>query len=213
MRNSLDQATPTLSPVGVVGLQQNQIAVNPGGYVDTYASRWDAEWTSNFFTAVEFQHQEVRNASISIPLQAATADIDQGTIDRTSLNANFLLGHGFGLSSTIAYSDTDDGSDLPIAGGQLPYIPELAGQVALTWVNEANVKATIAANYVGERVNEAGTKLDDFWTLDASLTWEPFDKLFELELAAYNLLDEDIQLNGNTPGWGRSFRGTLKVRF
>lgn len=213
IRNSLDLATPTLSPVGVAGLQQNQVAVDPGGYVDTYASRWDGEWTPNFFTAAEFQHQDVHNASIAIPLVAATADIDRGTIDRTSLSANLLLGHGFGLSSTIAYSDTDDRSSAPLAGGQLPYVPEWVGQVALTWVSEANVKATIAANYVGERVNEAGLDLDDFWTLDASLTWEPFDKLFELELAAYNLLDEDIQLNGNTPGWGRSFRGTLKVRF
>ncbi|WP_304656039.1 FecR domain-containing protein [Neorhizobium galegae] len=213
MRNSLDTTTPTLSPIGVVGLQQNQASINPAGYSDVYAIRWDAEWTPNVFTAAEFQHQEVRDASISIPLLAATTDIDKGTINRTSLSANFLLGHGFGLSSTIAYSETDDRSSAPLAGGQLPYIPEWAGQVALTWVNEANVKATIAANYVGERVNEAGLDLDDFWTLDASLTWEPFDKLFELELAAYNLLDEEIQLNGNTPGWGRSFRGTLKVRF
>ncbi|MCJ9749324.1 FecR domain-containing protein [Neorhizobium sp. BETTINA12A] len=213
MRNSLDLTTPTLSPIGVVGLQQNQIAVSPGGYVDTYASRWDAEWTPKIFTAVEFQHQEVNGASISIPLSAATADIDKGTIDRTSLNANFLLGHGFGLSSTVAYSDTDDRSDVPVAGGQIPFIPEWGGQVALTWVNEANVKATLAANYVGNRVDEVGIELDDYWTLDASLTWEPFDKLFELELAAYNLLDENIEVSAGTPGWGRSFRGTLKVRF
>ena len=35
----------------------------------------------------------------------------------------------------------------------------------------------------------------------------------ELNLAAYNLLDEDFEVDTGTPGWGRSFKGTLKVRF
>ena len=56
-------------------------------------------------------------------------------------------------------------------------------------------------------------ELDPFWTLDGSLTWEPLDKRFELDLAAYNLLDEDFQVAANTPGWGRTIVGTLKVRF
>lgn len=213
IRDSFDSTIPTLSPIGVVGLQPNQLSIDPSGSVDTYAFRWDAEWTDYFFTAAEFQHQDVRDASISIPLQATTFDTGRGTIDRTSLNANLLLGGGFGLSSTIIYTDTDDKSTTPAAGGQLPYVPEWAGQAALTWVNEANLRATVAANYVGERVNETGLELDDYWTIDAGLTWEPFDKRFKLELAAYNLLDEDIQLNGNTPGWGRVFKGTLTVRF
>lgn len=218
IRNSVDLSTPTLSPVGIVGLQQNEISFDPGGSLDTYAFRWDAEWTTDFFTALEYQHQDVHDASIILPLQADTFDTGRGSIDRTSLTANLLLGHGFGLSSTVAYSDTDDKSSAPTAGGQLPFVPEWAGQVALTWVNEANVKATIAANYIGERVDEDGLDLGDYWTLDASLTWEPFDKRFELELAAYNVLDEDFTLDhddfGNPiTGWGRSFKGSLKVRF
>jgi len=216
MRSSVDFSTPTLSPVGTVGLQPNQISTDVEGYTDTAAFRWDAEWTPDFFTAVEFQHQDVKDAQIAIPLSAIPFTTPDGRIDRTSLSANLLLGHGFGLSSTVAYTDSEDQSDDPTsltAGGPLPYVPEWAGQVALTWVNEANVKATIAANYVGERVDDVGVELDEYWTLDASLTWEPFDKRFELELAAYNLLDEEIELDSVTPGWGRSFKGTLKVRF
>ena len=56
-------------------------------------------------------------------------------------------------------------------------------------------------------------ELAAFWTLDASVTWEPFDKRFELSLAAFNLLDEDFEVAAGIPGWGRSFKGTLKVRF
>ena len=69
-------------------------------------------------------------------------------------------------------------------------------------------------NYVGERQGDlAGTTLDEYWTADAFLVWEPFDKRFELELAGYNLFDEEFELAPAVPGWGRAFTGSLKVRF
>ncbi|WP_405030032.1 FecR domain-containing protein [Neorhizobium sp. 2083] len=214
IRSSIDVSTPTLSPIGIVGLQPNQISTDPEGYTNTMALRWDAEWTPDFFTAVEFQHQDVKDLQIGIPLSAIPFTTSDGRIDRGSVNANLLLGHGFGLSSTVAYTNSEDRDPASATfGGALPFVPEWAGQVALTWVNEANIKATLAANYVGDRVDEVGIELDDYWTLDASLTWEPFDKRFELDLTAYNLLDEDIEVSAGTPGWGRSFKGTLKVRF
>jgi tetratricopeptide (TPR) repeat protein len=214
IRSSVDVSTPTLSPIGIVGLQPNQISTDPEGYTNTVALRWDAEWTPDFFTALDFQHQDVKNPQIGIPLSAIPFTTSEGRIDRGSLSGNLLLGHGFGLSSTVAYTDSEDRDPASATfGGPLPFVPEWGGQVALTWVNEANVKATLAANYVGNRVDEVGIELDDYWTLDASLTWEPFDKRFELDLTAYNLLDEDIEVSAGTPGWGRSFRGTLKVRF
>ncbi|KAA9383632.1 FecR domain-containing protein [Neorhizobium galegae] len=214
IRSSVDLSTPTLSPIGIVGLQPNQISTDPEGFTNTMALRWDAEWTPDFYTALEFQHQDVKNPQIGIPLSAIPFTTSKGRIDRGSLSGNLLLGHGFGLSSTVAYTASEDRDPASATfGGPLPFLPEWAGQVALTWVNDANVKATLAANYVGDRVDEVGIELDDYWTLDASLTWEPFDKRFELDLTAYNLLDEDIEVSAGTPGWGRSFRGTLKVRF
>lgn len=213
-RQSLYVNTPTLSPVGVLGLQPNEISTGLDGYVDTVALRWDAEWTQDFFTSAEFQHQEIEEPRIAIPLSAAPFSASEGRIDRGSLTANLLIGHGFGLSSTLAYS-TSENEDPTSAtyGGPLPFVPDWAGQVALTWVNEANVSATLAANYVGERDSESGDTLDDYWTLDANLTWEPFDKRFALELAAFNLLDEDFEVNSGVPGWGPTYTGSLKVRF
>jgi tetratricopeptide (TPR) repeat protein len=214
MRSSIDLSTPTLSPIGILGLQPNEISVDTDGYVDTYAARWDAEWTPDFFTAVEYQHQDLFNPRIGVPLESTPYSTSEGTIDRASVTANLVLGQGFGLSSTFVYTRSRDEAVAAVgASSPLPFIPRLGGQVALTWVNEANVKATLAANYIGDRVSDRGVDLDDYWTLDADLTWEPFGKRFELTLAAYNLLDEDIELNTGVPGWGRSFKGTLKVRF
>ncbi|MGO8020438.1 FecR domain-containing protein [Rhizobium leguminosarum] len=219
MRQSFDIGIPTLAPIGVLGLQANQFSANPQGYTDTVALQWDAEWTDRFFTSVEYQHQELHDFSIDFPMISLPSDtslpISRGSIDRAAVTANVVLGHGFGLSATYAYMDSENRDPLePIYGGPLPFIPQNSGQIALTWVNEAKVKATVAANYIGERDGDRfGTKLDDYWSLDAHLIWEPFDKRIELEAAAYNLLDEDFEITPGVPGWGRAFKGTLKVRF
>ncbi|RFB91541.1 TonB-dependent receptor [Rhizobium leguminosarum bv. trifolii] len=219
MRQSFDAGVPTLAPIGILGLQANQFSANPQGYTDTVALQWDAEWTDRFFTSVEYQHQELHDFSVDFPLISLPSDtslpISRGSIDRAAVTANVALGNGFGLSATYAYMDSENRDPLePIYGGPLPFIPQNSGQIALTWVNEAKVKATVAVNYVGERDGDRfGTKLDDYWSLDAHLVWEPFDKRMEFEAAAYNLLDDDFEVTPGVPGWGRAFKGTLKVRF
>ncbi|MBY3268345.1 tetratricopeptide repeat protein [Rhizobium laguerreae] len=219
MRQSLDTGVPTLAPIGILGLQANQYSVGVDGYTDTAALQWDAEWTDRFFTSVEYQHQELHDFSIDFPLislpAADSLPLSRGSIDRAAVTANVALGYGFGLSATYAYMESENKDPLePNYGGSLPFIPKNSGQIALTWVNEAKVKATVAANYIGERDgDDLGTKLDDYWSLDAHLVWEPFDKRIELEAAAYNLLDEDFEITPGVPGWGRAFKGTLKVRF
>lgn len=223
MRNGLQVGTPTLAPVDTLGIQPNQFAIGLEGYADTLALRWDAEWTDNVFTAVDFQHQEMHDLILSnpltfpvIPLLTTDAvNLSRGRVDFASATANFILGHGFGLSATAAVADSENRDPSSLGyGNSLPFVPDTAGQVALTWVSDINLKTTVAANYVGKRDgDDLGAELDDYWTLDANLTWEPFDKRFELELAAYNLLDEDFEVAPDVPGWGRAFKGTLTVRF
>ncbi len=219
IRQSVETGVPTLAPIGIVGLQPNQIAVGVDGYVDTVALQWDSQWTDKFFTAVSYQHQELHDLAIGLPLTALPAieslPLERGSIDRASVTANFALGYGFGLSATYARMESQNKDETSANfGGALPFIPRNAGQVALTWVNEAKVKGTIAANYIGKRDgDDIGTTLDDFWTLDANMIWEPFDKRFALEVAAFNLLDEDFEITPGVPGWGRAVKGTFKVRF
>nr|WP_245521260.1 FecR domain-containing protein [Rhizobium azibense] len=215
MRQGTDLSTPTLAPIGLLGMQSNEFGVGLEGYSDTIAARWDAEWTDWLFTAIDYQHQELRNASISDVLFQNAIEVDKARVDRVSFTANLALGNGFGLSASYAFVESENRDTTSAGyGGDLPYLPEQSGQIAITWVNEANVKATLAANYIGDRQsNVAGSALDDYWTLDANLTWEPFDKLFALEAAAYNLLDEDFEVAPGISGWGRVFKGTLEIRF
>lgn len=212
-REGYNFGAATLAPVGIVGLQPNQFLTSTSGYADTLALRWDAEWNDWLFTAVDYQHQEIRDGIVDFPLSANEYRFDKARLDRVAFTANLALGHGLGLSATFARTESEDLSEFRNnAAGDLPLLPENSGQVALTWVNTANIKTTIAANYIGERRDGAAT-LDDFWTLDAALQWEPFDKRIEVELAGYNLLDEEFELSNGLPGWGPTVKGTVKVRF
>ncbi|BCH27455.1 FecR domain-containing protein [Mesorhizobium sp. L-8-3] len=219
LRETMLVGSTTLAPIGVLGLQSNQAPLGLGGYSDSTIARWDAEWTSRFFTTVEYQHQELHGLSIDQPAQFGSIDLTKGRIDRVSATANAWLGHGFGAFATFAYADSKNQDPISLGfGGPLPFVPETTARFGLTYVNPWNVKATAAATYVGSRSgNAVGDRLEGYWTTDAFLTWEPFDKRLELQLAAYNILDQkfDVAIDGTTgvPGWGRTLVGSLKVRF
>lgn len=215
LRETDPLSSSTLAPIGMVGLQSNQVSLGVGGYVDTWAARWEAEWGSRFFTSVDYQHQDVFGLSADVPGSLDTIDIASGRIDRVSATANVWLGGGLGAFGTIAYADSTNTDPASTGfGAPLPYIPELAARLGFTYVHPANVKLTLAGTYVGQRVGNAfGDLIDPYWSTDAFLTFEPFDKRLEVEFAAYNLLDERFLVASDTPGWGRTFTGKLKVRF
>jgi Flp pilus assembly protein TadD len=215
LRDTQAVGATTLAPIGVLGLQANQVPLDVGGYSDSMIARWDAEWSNNLFTSVEYQHQELRDLSIDQPAQFGFIDLSSGRIDRISATVNTWLGNGFGAFGTVAYADSENTDrDSADYGGMLPFVPDVTARFGVTYVNPINVKVTLAGTYVGERVGSAdGDLMDGYWTADAFLTWEPFDKRFEVDLSAYNLLDEEFDIAVNRPGWGRSFVGSVKVRF
>ncbi|MEQ1951310.1 FecR domain-containing protein [Mesorhizobium yinganensis] len=209
----------TLAPIGVLGLQPNQAPLDVGGTSQTFGARWDAEWSPYIFTSVDYQHQDLDTLAIPVPLSLNQISLSEGRIDRLSATVNLWLTHGFGAFASLAYLDSENlDSSSASFGGPLPYVPYRTARIGLTWVSTSNLKVTVAGTYVGERWGESATvpfnrMMDGYWTADAFLTWEPFDKRFELELAAYNLFDEDFEVAPYTPGWGRVFTGSLKMRF
>lgn len=215
MRESWPINAVSFAPVGVLGLQTNQVPLDIGGYTDTFAARWDAEWTEHVFTSIDYQHQEAQGLAIPVPLSLDEISLAEGRVDRVSATVNLWLTHGFGAFGTVAYAESEDLDPNSAGfGGPLPFVPEKLARLGATWVNDHNLNATLAATYVGERSGDAfGTEVGDYWTVDAFLTWEPLDKRFALEFAAYNLLDEAFEIAPNVPGWGRTFTGSLKIRF
>ena len=214
LRESSQINAATLEPIGVVGLQSNQLPLNIGGYADTFAARWDAQWTENVFTAVDYQHQEVNDLAITVPASLDQIDVASGQIDRVSMTANVWLTHGLGAFATysrIWSENTSEGA----SGQTIPYVPDSIARLGLTWVSTEDLRVTAAASYVGERSGDLAnlSTLGAYWTADAFVTWEPLDKRFTLEFAAYNLFDETFEVAPSVPGWGRTFTGSLKLRF
>ena len=195
-------------------LQSLQTPLAIGGYSQTFAARWDAEWNKRLFTSIDYQHQDLRDLSIPIPAAIEEIALAQGTLDRVSGTVNVNLPHGFGAFGSLAYTRSRNETPGPGFGDGLPFVPELTGRVGVSWVHPANLKLTLAASYVGERASDLpGRSLEDYWTLDTSLRWESDDKRFAVDLAAYNLLGQTFEVGRDTAGWGRTFTGSLKVRF
>lgn len=215
LREGLQNGIPTLSPIGVAGLQSIQKPLTFEGYADTLIARWDAEWTPRFFTSLDYQHQELNGLSVGVPATVVPIALSEGRIDRASVTANILIADGLGAFASFAYAGSENEDSIsPGFGDPLPYVPETAAQIGFTYVHPSNVRLTLATSHIGKRTGEPGAGvLDEYWTADVSLSWEPFDERFELDLQAYNLFDEEFEVSNDTPGYGRTFVGKLKVRF
>ena len=76
------------------------------------------------------------------------------------------------------------------------------------------MKFTLATTFAGDRTGDlAGTKLDDYWSTDAAITWESPDRHLLIGLTALNLFDTKYELAPNIPGPGRTVAATIKARF
>jgi hypothetical protein len=203
----------TLSPVTTVGLVPNNLPVSLGGRTDTIALRWDAEWTPHFFTAVEYQRQDVHNLDIPIANSFDSIAIDKGRIDRFSATANLWLGYGFGVFGTagVLSSDVRSGDSF---GADIPFVSGRFARAGITFAHPSRLKVAVAATFVGDRKADlAGLKLDDYWTADANITWETPDRRMLFGLTFLNLFNQRFDLAPGVPGTGRTFAATMKARF
>jgi tetratricopeptide (TPR) repeat protein len=203
----------TLSPVTTVGLVPNALPIELGGETDTLALRWDAEWSPYLFTALEYQRQDTEGLSLAIPNTFASIDIDKARVERLAATANLWLTHGIGMFGTIGTQSTEVRSD-EARGNDVPLIAGHFARGGITFVHPSRIKLTVAATYVGDlKADLAGAELDDYWTADASLTWETPDRRLLVGLSVLNMFDEQYVVGPDIPGPGRTIAASLKARF
>lgn len=211
-----DGLTPlayTLSPVTTVGLVPNALPLALSGKVDTLALRWDAEWSPYLFTALEYQRQDVDNLDIGIPSTFDSISIEKARIERLAATANLWLTHGFGVFGTVGTQSAEiragaaTGNDVPLIAGNF-------ARVGVTFVHPSRIKLTVAATYVGDFAGDlTGREMDDYWTTDASLTWETTDRRLLFGFSILNIFDEQYEVAPNIPGPGRTIAASVKARF
>lgn len=193
----------TLAPVTTVGITPTQLPTSFGGRIETLAARWDAEWSPHLFTALDYQRQNVKGLSISMPESLRSVDIGSADVDRLTASANLWLTNGIGVfaSYTRSWSETHglstDGYFYAIPdGSSAPFLPKHYGRLGATFIHPSMVKVTVAQNFFGDRRDPLGQKLDGFTTTDAALTWELLDKRLVLTLQGLNLFDKRIEAYG-----------------
>ncbi len=206
----------TLSPVTTVGLVPNTLPLSLGGEIKTLALRWDAEWSPYLFTALEYQRQDAENLDIGVPHTFDSIAVEKARIERLAATANLWLTHGIGVFGTVGTVGTQS-ADIR-SGDVLGYdVPLIAGDFAragITFVHPSRLKLTVAATFVGDLQGDLqGTRIDDYWTTDAALTWETPDRRLLLGVSVLNMLDEAYEVAPNIPGPGRTFAASVKARF
>jgi tetratricopeptide (TPR) repeat protein len=204
----------TLSPLSTVGLIPNPLPTTTGSRIETAALRWDAEWSSQFFTAVEYQRQEVRGLDLPIGSSSESIALERARIDRLAATANLWLGYGIGVFATVGIADSENLTDGTNRGQAVPFIAERFARFGATFVHPSRLKLTVAQNFIGDRTGTLGGRpLEDFWTTDAALTWETPDRRLMIGLTALNLFDNDYELAQTIAGPGRTVAASIKARF
>ncbi|RDI62072.1 tetratricopeptide repeat protein [Microvirga subterranea] len=203
----------TLAPVTTVGLVPNELPTALGGRIDTLALRWDAEWSPHVFTAVEYQRQDARGLDLPLAATLDSISIGKARIERLAATANLWLGYGIGVFGTVGTVSSEIRSAEAV-GADVPFIAGHFARAGLTFVHPSRLKITMAGTFVSDLKGDiAGTRLDDYWTADGSVTWETPDRRLLLGFSVLNLLDQDYEIAPGIPGTGRTYAATMKARF
>ena len=205
----------SLAPVATIGLTTDTAYVGDDGRVASYIARWDREWNSSFFTALDLRRQNITDFSTSVPDTLMSYSADEARIDQASLSANLWLKGGLGLFAEATWRDTDNRGDGPGNGDSLTLVPEQQFDTGITWIHPLQIRANLVVHLVDERpADDSDTAmLGGYQTVDCSVTWQPLAKHLELGLAATNLLDQEYEVGRDMPAGGRKVLLTAKWRF
>ena len=205
----------SLAPVATVGLLPDTEFLGSGSRSLLYTARWDREWNKRLFTTLELRRQDIDDFTSSIPDSLAYLNVERGRIDQVILAVNLWIKGGIGLFARATLSDTENRSDGAEPDQGLPLIPEHQLNAGVTWVHPAQVRVSLSANHVGERL--AGVSgddmLDEYQTVDLSVSWQPLEKHLEFGLSAANLFDQDYDVAQGMPARGQLITATAKWRF
>ncbi len=207
-------------PAAVVGLQANSVPSFRQSRNDSVIVRWDAEWSDNLFTTVEYQDQQLEAVQYAVPDLPVDITGFPVSVKRISAEANLWLGGNIGLRASYAYTDSAiEGSfvsgdnvnqaigptfgcataDLNFTfgctyelGDKLPFVPGHFARASLVWSLPAplRLKATLSGSYIGGQDDDLGLSVEDVALVDARLEWEPLDQRFAVNLSLLNLLDK-----------------------
>lgn len=225
----------TLRPVNLIGLKPNFAPLLDLGPSRNRIARWDAQWSDRFFTAIEYQKQELTGLRYTFP------DVNIGIfggadLERITAEANLHLPGNLGLRLAYAYTDSaisfdfitrlrpcstqppggPDPDDCVLAfGAPVPFIARHFGQASLTWSVPAPVRlrANLAASMVRGLTTDTGEGIAGSTLVDARVEWEPLDRRVAVRAGLLNLLNERYETVRGFPAPRRTVTAEIVLRF
>ena len=207
----------TLAPIDIVGLRSDAV---PDGtrLVDTSILRWDSEWSDRLFTSVEYQHQDIKDLALAVPVYTGSLIIPNATFDRLSVTGNYWIGNG--LSAFASYSHIWSKGDAPQTEDQVPTVPENVARIGLSYVSPQRIRFTLAETYLGQRPSFPDpadpfnySKMDGVFLTDLAASWESEDRHLSATVAVSNLFDADADVAPLVPGSPRTISASIRGRF
>ncbi len=216
IENAESYLSYSLGPTTTVGLIPNDAPAS--GPTKSLVLRWDAEWTPQIFTAVEYQRQRLNDLDVPIiNTRSSFEGIEEARAEWIAASVNVWLGYGIGVFGTVGGATSEiltTSGDLAGVGQPVPYIPERFARAGVTFVHPSRLRFTLTQNFIGERSGSRfNDRLDSYWTTDAAVTWETPDRHLQFGLTALNLFDQEYDFGFDVPAPGRTVAATVKARF
>lgn len=207
----------TLAPIGVVNLRPGKIP-DGSGVVESAIVRWESEWTDRLFTSAEYQHQDVENLALALPVYSQGISVANSELRRLSFNTNYWIGGG--VTAFANYTHIWSSGDFPGTESQIPTVPSNLARVGVSYVNEHRIRFTVAESYLGERTSFGDfnapttfSTLAGAFLTDASISWESEDRHLSLQVAVSNLFNASADVAPLVPGASRTVSASIKGRF
>jgi hypothetical protein len=206
----------TLAPVATAGLViSDMLPLGNSEVVDDVQARWDAEWLPWLYSFVQFEYQDIDSYSQTFPFSINGFAVGNAEAQQLSAGVNTWFLERFGAFARYLHNFSENNSGDANDGNDLPLLADDSFDLGLTWVHPRQIRASVIGSFVGARWADVAntTELDSFFTVSASVNWQPYDRHLSLTLAAFNLFDEDYDLAPGAPAPGTAVAFTAEYRF
>jgi outer membrane receptor protein involved in Fe transport len=215
------RTSDTLAPVAILGTVVPDRYFTAGDALSAtwyHQLRWDAEWTSRWFTYVQLDRQDVEDFSLGFVPESQFVlfgNVPDGRLDTVTVGTNIWVYENVGVAANYTRLDSENRSLGPHHGRALPLIPDEQAEFSLVWVDPHHVSVSLSGHFVGERAANLATtrKLSSYWSADLDVQWEPFDKHVLVAVAAQNLLNANYELAQGFAAAGPTVVLTMQYRF
>lgn len=202
-----------IAPLAVIGFVAPLTQVLNGSLIKNIQAEWDAEWHDRIFTSVRFEEQSIDGwSSLSSPLFLFS---DEARIRTLDFALNVWLFERFGLAAKYVIADPANQAAAAPGDFDLPLIPETSFSVGLNWIHPRQIRTSVGATFVGDRFGDLANtiRLEDYWTTNASINWQPFDKHVFIGFGLVNIFDEDFDFAPGFPAPRQAAVLSIETRF